>query len=75
MSRESTAPLLLSVLPNAELVEVARYDSNTPQTCTVIAVLSNGAVVDVSYGYPISFNRCVECALTIHSPFQKRELS
>lgn len=74
MSPESTSPLLLSLLPGPELVEVARYDSNTPHTCTVIAVLPTGGVVDVSYGYPISFNRSVECALAIHSPFNKEKL-
>lgn len=63
----STSPLLL-FLAGGDLVEVVRHNSNTPHTVTVIVVLPTGGVVDVSYGYPISFNRAFECALAIHAP-------
>ena len=53
----STSPLLLS-LAGGDLVEIVRH----------IVVLPTGGVVDVSYGYPISFNRAFECAIAIHAP-------
>ena len=67
----NTSPLLLS-LAGSEPVEVTRHDSNTPHTVTVIVVLPTGGVVDVSYGYPISFNRAFECAIAIHAPQEWR---
>lgn len=68
----STSPLLLSLVAGADPVEVVRYDSSTPHTVTVIVVLPTGGVVDVSYGYPISFNRAFECAIAIHAPQEWR---
>ena len=67
----STSPLLLS-LAGSVPVEVTRHDSNTPHTVTVIVVLPTGGVIDVSYGYPISFNRAFECAIAIHAPQEWR---
>jgi hypothetical protein len=68
-----TSPLSLS-LGGSEPVEFPRFDSSTPNTVTVLAVLPHGAVVDISYGYPISFNRAMECALAIHAPQEWRSL-
>lgn len=69
----STSPLLLSLAGVAEPVEVPRHDADTPHTVTVIVVLPTGSVVDVSYGYPISFNRAFECAIAIHAPQEWRQ--
>lgn len=63
----STSPLTLS-LGNAAPTAFERYDTASPHATTVLVVLPHGAVVDVSYGYPLSFNRAVECALAIHAP-------
>ena len=63
--------LLLS-LAGSVPVEVSRHDSRYPHSTTVIVVLPTGGVVDISYGYPLGFNRSVECALAIHAPQEWR---